>query len=299
MQSHVKVFHLINAKSKVEKIKILQEHREDSMFVRLVELMTSPEYVFTFLEEPTYKVEITRNTEDTYPTFMRLLHESMSKNSYDGLIEYLNTLDSISSYVYKHVIRGNDLGMKFSDVLKYLKIVYGRRYYSEDPHVFGFPTFPFFVSYKEQNVDYFDVRYEGGSISVTYLDGRRTLTFKQEILIELLKLKLRGILKGYVKGDTYHVTNYYTDNNFGTFTERLQLVEVQLLKHECNKVKVVPLVEVHDVYELESIVDSGRDIICTPDEVQKLDGSHNIYLLQGHRLLGLINERKSKDKWKK
>ena len=299
MYPHVKLFHLINStKDNKSVLSMLNKHKDDEVFKQLVEIMCSPDYIFTYIEEPSYFIEKTVDTKSTINEFILLTSKAQATGKFDELTAYINSLDSISRYVYLHVIRGNDLGMAFTTVATTLNL-YMRRSYAEIPRVYGFPTFPFYAHLLESDVDYFDVHFNRGTVNVTFRDGRKVTSFDNDIYKELLHLNLEGVLKGYVSNHKYIVTNFYTSNNYGIFTERLSMVEVELYRINALNVEINKLVEVKDVYDLEHVTNSDMNVICIPDEEQKLEGDHNIFILQGHRLTSLIEERKKSDTWKR
>ena len=296
MFPHVKVFHLINA-SKDEKLKLLKRHKDDVIFKQLVEIMCSPDYVFTYVDEPTFEKEITVDTKDTFKRFTLLLHKAQYTNEFEELLSYVSSLDSITRYVYLHVIRGNDLGIPFTTVASILNL-YVRRTYAEIPRTFGFPTFPFFAYFLDDDVDYFDVHFRDDTVNVTYRDGRKVVDFDFAVYSELSTLNLQGVLKGYIQDGVYVVTNFYTLNNYGKFTDRLKLVELELLRNNTVFIQLVNMLEVTCTYDLEDVAVHNKDVICVPDEEQKLEGDHNVFILQGHRLTSLIEERKKADTWR-
>lgn len=298
MYPHVKVFHLINSNSNKEKLKILEEHKNDAIFKQLVEIMSSPDYVFIYVEEPKLIIEPTVDTNLSIKKFILLMHKAQASTDYSELFKFISTLDKVTQYVYLHVVRGNDLGLPFTSIASTLGL-YVRRTYAEIPRTFGFPSFPFFVFPIYPDVEYFDVHYYQGLVSTTFIDGRKVKDFDYEVYTELQQLNLSGVVKGFMLGGTYFVTNYYTSNGYGKFMERLGMVEVELLKNNSSHIKVQSSLEIENVYDLEDLPEDVQDIICVPDEEQKLDGGHNIFLLSGNKLVALIEKRKRDNTWKK
>jgi len=253
MQPHIKLLKLSEIDTKEKQIKFIQKNKNDTLFVQLLILATSPEYRFKLSErfDVTLKSEPTMPTLETFPMFRRKLFKFEVDKAYeDELLSYVRSLDSPSQKAYS-VILNRSLLITIKDIyfLDYKSFIIRNEY----PIDYGFPSFPCYVQLLPSNTQRINIYNDFGLTIVTTLEGKR-LHIKEHIEDELqqLEIPLNSWLTGYLKDDLIYISDIYIDDT--TFSKRWFLLDLQLEKHNFNYIRPVPTFKADNVDNLTDIL---------------------------------------------
>jgi len=267
MQPHIKLLKLSELDTKNKQIKFIQKNKNDTLFVQLLILATSPEYRFKLSERfnVILKSEPTIPTIDTFPMFRRKLFKfEVDKTYEDELLSYVRSLDSPSQKAYS-VILNRSLLITIKDIyfLDYKSFTIRNEY----PIDYGFPSFPCYVQLLPSNTQRINIYNDFGLTIVTTLEGKR-IHIKEHIEDELqqLEIPLNSWLTGYLKDDLIYISDMYIDDII--FSKRWFLLDLQLEKHNFNYIRLVPTFKAESVDNLTDILQvcDDRTLVLTKQD---------------------------------
>jgi hypothetical protein len=259
MEPHIKVYKLANLPTKEEKVKFVNKHKDDKLFVQMVLLSVSPEYRFTFDKPFTYSIKKvpTMKSAETFGEFRHLLMRyEDNTDRLQELLDLLDTFDIPTQCAYK-IIMNRELGVSLKDIIFVPSSVTTIK--NEYPVAFGFPDLPCIVQLVPANTLRVNILSVYGHNTVVSLDS---LTVKLPNIIEnelqTVPIQDNSNLTGYLTDDMLLITDFYTTVNKKAF-ERIRDADLLLTKSDLQSIKLVPSFEVATFNELTKVINKCTD----------------------------------------